>query len=163
MSSPDVQRAQLADDGDRDLPYLRRIRGELPFVCGVPPQQGEGGWVLAGHGEQGPGAQAAAAWRGQLGPQLGAQVVEDVLEDLPVELLLRFEVAVDDELGDAAGGGDIVHGRLGETGRRKGPRRAVEDGGPSFGAGKQLALDLYTRQVYTSEFTLPGTGREARP
>ena len=81
---------------------------------------------------------------GQFGPQLLAQLVEDLLEDLAVELLLGLEVAIDDELGDPAGGGDVVHGRVGETRRGEGRGGAAEDGGPPFGPGKELALDRYT-------------------
>ncbi len=69
----------------------------------VAPQQRERSRVAAGDREQRPGTEPAVARQGQLGPQLLAQVVEDLLEDLAVELLLRLEMAVHDQLGHAAG------------------------------------------------------------
>ena len=81
------------------------------------------------HCEERPGPEAGVRGHGQLGAEFDAEVVEDLLEDLAVELFLRREVAVDDELGHPAGGADVVHGGLGESGGREGQRGAVEDGG----------------------------------
>ena len=81
---------------------------------------------------------------GQFAAQFLAQVLEDLLEDGAVEILFGPEVPVDDQFGHAAAGGHVVHGRLGESGVGEGTRRALEDGGASFGAREELALDLYT-------------------
>ena len=116
------------------------------LACGVAPQEREGVRVLPCHGQERPGAEAAAGRQRQLAAELLAEVVEDLLEDLSVELFLRPEVPVDDELGDPARRGHVLHGGVREPRGCERPRRAVEDGGTTFGPGEQLAFDLYTGQ-----------------
>jgi hypothetical protein len=128
-----VEPRELAHDVDRDGAQLRGVGGEPGLPGGMTPEQGESGRVLAGHREQGPWPQAAVGRFGQFAPQFLAQLLEDLLEDGPVEILFGPEVPVDDQLGHAAAGGHVVHGRLSKAGRREGTRRALEDGGASLG------------------------------
>ena len=89
--------------------------------------------------------------------------MEDPLEDRAVELFLRIEVPVHDELRDLAGRGDVFHrgGREARVGERA--RRAAEDGGLPFRPSEELPRALMEprscdkwplAQVYTDEYTL---------
>ena len=119
----------------------------------MAPQEREGGGILPRHGQEGAGPESGVRGHRQLGAELHAQVVEDLLEDLAVELFLRPEVPVDDELGDAAGRTDVVHGGVGESGRREGQGGAVQDGGTPLGSRKLLALGLYTGKYIPESYS----------
>jgi hypothetical protein len=71
-----------------------------------------------------------------------AQPVEDLLEDGPVELLFGLEVPVQDEAGDPARPGDVLHGGVREPGSGEGLGGAPEDRRPALGPGQEFGLDL---------------------
>ena len=129
-----VELAELAHNGHRHRAQLGGVRRELGFARRMAPQQREGGGILPGHGQERPGAESRVRRHGQFRAQLHAEVVEDLLEDLPVELLLRPEVPVDDQLGDPAGRGHVLHGGVGESGRGECQRSPVQDGGTPLGS-----------------------------
>ncbi len=81
----------------------------------MSPQKGEGGRVLSGDHEEGPGTEATGRAGGQAGLQFLAQPVEDLLEDGPIELFFGFKVAVEDEAGHAARSGDVLHRGAGKA------------------------------------------------
>jgi len=122
---------RLADDLvgqiDLQLVHLFGEGGELRLARRVLEEQAEPVGLLAGGGQQRGEHEAAP-----LGPldalaPLGRQPVGHLGEHGPVEVLLRVEVAVDDEPGDAGLGRDVVHRGAGETGAGEGGRRRGQD------------------------------------
>ena len=139
-----VECRQLSDDTNRDGPELGGVSSELWFMSCVTPQERETVWILAGDRQEGAGAETTPGRPAQFDPELVAKMLEDLLEDFSVELLLRIEMSIDDELGHRASCRHVLHGGVGEAGRGERARCTVQDGGSSLATGKQFALDRYT-------------------
>ena len=77
--------------------------------------------------------------RDMRGQELLGEPVGDPLEHRPVELFLGVEVAVDDELGDARRGGDVLHRRGREPGAGEGRRPPRGGWLLALGPGQQTA------------------------
>ena len=122
------------------------VLGEPWLARGVSPQKGEGGRIVSGDHEEGPGTEAAGRAGGQAGLEFLAQPVEDLLENGPIQLFFGLEVAVEDEAGHAARGGDILH--RGTVEARSGERLGgpPQDGGSPFRTRQEFGLDRYTCQ-----------------
>jgi hypothetical protein len=118
----------------------------------VDPEEAEAVRILTRHGEHRTHHEAASAGPLEAGHELVAQARGHLVEDGAVQVLLRGEVPVDDQPGDAGLGRDVVH-------RGRGEAAPGEGGG---GGAEQLRLPLPTRQQlaggldswYTREYTL---------
>ena len=111
-----VELAELAHDGHRDGAQLGGIcRDPLGFAPHGRHREGKAAGSARATVNSVRGPRPARAGIANFWLELLAEFVEHLLEDLPVELLFRLEVPVDDQLGDATRGRHVLHGGVGES------------------------------------------------
>src|SRR5262249_16973908 len=144
---------------DGPFPELSCVVGELRLARRVTPQELEPVGILTCDREQRARADTAFALRVADHELLG-ETIEHLLEHGPVQLFLPGEVPVDDELGDARRGGDVLHGRRRVPGPGEGAAGAPEDRLRAGGAGQRAGAGgvddggVGTCHRYTHEYTL---------
>src|SRR5438132_879128 len=104
-----------ADGRHRAPAQLVRVAREPRLPACVPPEESEAGLVRAGDCEERVRAYAVPPSFGTA-PQLRGEAIERALQHRPVKRLLRGEMTIDDELGDAGRRRDLFHRRVHEAG-----------------------------------------------